>query len=73
MASGNNPLSGLINNIASAIVMLVVSILSLFVTIFVVESAAGFAGYQPVGDYVVLSASILTGFAMLSGQKIKEE
>ena len=60
-------LSGIAGNIVAAIVMLVMSILAFFVVIFVVETGAGIAGYQPAGNYVVLSAAILTGFSVLSG------
>ncbi len=60
-------LSGIVGNIAAAIVMLVLSIIAFFVVIFIVEAGAGLAGYQPAGDYVVLSAALLTGFSVLSG------
>lgn len=67
MASTKKILSGIVGNIAAAIVMLVLSILAFFVVIFIVDSASGLAGYQPAGDYVVLSSAILTGFSVLAG------
>ncbi|MFP4116825.1 MAG: hypothetical protein ACLFQ8_02675 [Candidatus Aenigmatarchaeota archaeon] len=67
MASAKKVLSGISGNIVAAIVMLILSILAFFVVIFVVETGAGLAGYQPAGDYVVLSAAVLTGFSILSG------
>lgn len=67
MGSVKEAMSGILGNIAAAVVMLVISILALFVTIFIVDTAAGIAGYQPAGNYIVLSAAILTGFSILSG------
>lgn len=67
MTSAKNVLSGIAGNIMAAAVMLIVSILGLFITIFIVQSAAGLAGYQPSGNYIILSATLLTGFAVISG------
>ena len=67
MASAKKILSGIVGNIAAAIVMLIISILAFFVVIFIVRSGASIAGYQPAGDYVVLSSAVLTGFSILAG------
>lgn len=48
-------------------VMLAFAILSLFVTVFVVDVAATIAGLTPADGFVVLGATILAGTAILAG------
>ena len=48
-------------------VMLAIAILSLFVTVFVVDVAATIAGLTPADGFVVLGATILAGTAILAG------
>ena len=57
----------LASGIVAAIVMLVFAILSFFVTVFIVQTGAGLAGYTPSGDFVALSAAILTTGAIVAG------
>jgi hypothetical protein len=57
----------LVSSIIAALVMLVFSILSFFVTVFIVQVGAGLAGYTPAGDFVVLSAAILVTGAIVAG------
>jgi hypothetical protein len=57
----------LVSSIIVALVMLVFSILSFFVTVFIVQVGAGLAGYTPAGDFVVLSAAILATGAIVAG------
>lgn len=47
--------------------MLVFSILSFFVIVFVLGTGAELAGYTPGGDFVVLSASILVASTIVAG------
>ena len=60
-----------VGSLASAllagIVMLAFAILSLFVTVFVVDAAASIAGLNPDGGFVVLGATILAGTSILAG------
>jgi hypothetical protein len=51
----------------AGIVMLAFTILSLFVTVFVVDVAASIAGLDPSDGFVVLGATILAGTAILAG------
>lgn len=51
----------------AGIVMLAFAILSLFVTVFVVDVAASIAGLNPDDGFVVLGATILAGTAILAG------
>ena len=57
----------LVGSIVAAFVMLIFAILSFFVTVFIVSAGAGFAGYTPGGDFVVLSAAILAAAAIVAG------
>jgi hypothetical protein len=48
-------------------VMLAFAVLSLFVTVFVVDIAAAIAGLNPADGFVVLGATVLAGTAILAG------
>lgn len=51
----------------AGIVMLAFAILSLFVTVFVVDVAGAIAGLNPADGFVVLGATILAGSAIIAG------
>jgi len=53
--------------ILAGFIMLGFAILSLFVTVFVVDIAASIAGLNPEDGFVVLGATILAGTAILAG------
>lgn len=57
----------LVSSIIAAIVMLVFAVLSFFVTVFIVQAGSGLAGYSPSGDFVALSAAILSTGAIVAG------
>ncbi|UPW01184.1 hypothetical protein M0R88_03545 [Halorussus gelatinilyticus] len=57
----------LVGSIVAAVVMLVFAVLSFFVTVFIVQTGAGIAGFSPSGDFVVLSAAILSTGAIVAG------
>lgn len=57
----------LAQTILTFIVLIVLAILAFYVTVFVVSTGAGLAGYDPSGDFVVLSASLLVVAALLGG------
>lgn len=54
-------------SLISAVVMLVISIIAFFITVFVVSTGASLAGFQPTGDFVVLAATILVAASILAG------
>ncbi len=54
-------------SIIAAVVMLVFAILSLFVTVFVVDVAASIGGLNPSDDFVVLGAAIIAAGAIVAG------
>ncbi|WP_414836371.1 hypothetical protein [Candidatus Nanohalococcus occultus] len=60
-------LGSLAENVIAGFVMLVFAILAFFVTVFVVGTGAGLAGYTPDGNFVVLSATILVASTILAG------
>jgi len=57
----------LVSGIVAAIVMLVFAILSMFVTVFIVDAAAGIGGLDPSDGFVVLGASIIAAAAIVAG------
>jgi len=57
----------LLVSIVSFIVMLLLAILSFFIIVFVVSAGAGFAGLQPSGDFLVLSATLIVVAAIIAG------
>lgn len=60
-------LGSLVDNLVAGVVMLVFAILSFFVTVFVISTGAGLAGYTPDGNFAVLSATILVAATILAG------
>lgn len=48
-------------------VLILLAILAFYVTVFVVSTGAGLAGYDPSGDFVILSAALLVVAALLGG------
>ena len=60
-------LSDLVQSIVAFVVMIIMAIVGFYFTVFVVSTGAGFAGYSPSGDFVVLSASLLVVAAILAG------
>ena len=60
-------LGGLVQTVVTIAVLVLLGTLAFFVTVFVVSSGAWLAGYDPSGDFVVLSASLLVVAALLGG------
>lgn len=64
-------LSNLVENVLTFVVMIVLGILSFFVTVFVVKTGASIAGYTgtaaPGSDMVVLSASLIVAASVIAG------
>jgi hypothetical protein len=60
-------LGALAASIVAAIVFLVFAILSLFVTVFIVDAAAGIGGLDPSDDFIVLGAAILAAASIAAG------
>lgn len=60
-------LGTLASSIVAAIVMFVFAILTYFITVFVVATGAGFAGYSPSGDFVTLAAAVLVAGSIVAG------
>lgn len=60
-------LGALVQTVITFVVLIVLAILAFYVTVFVVSTGASLAGYDPSGDFVVLSASLLVVAALLGG------
>lgn len=60
-------LGALVQTVITFAVLIVLAIVAFYVTVFVVSTGAGLAGYDPSGDFVVLSASLLVVAALLGG------
>ncbi|MFO7793769.1 MAG: hypothetical protein R6V35_02225 [Candidatus Nanohaloarchaea archaeon] len=61
-------LQGLVGNVVAFAVMILLAIVTFFVTVFVVVQGAALAGIeQPSADFVVLSATILVASTILAG------
>lgn len=61
-------LSGLVQTVVTFAVLIILGTLAFYVTVFVVSTGAGLAGYENVsGDFVVLSAALLVVAALLGG------
>ena len=54
-------------SILSFIVMILLAILSFFLIVFVVGAGASFAGVEPSGDFLVLSAALIVVAAIIAG------
>lgn len=63
-------LGDLVQTVVTFVVLIVLATLAFYVTVFVVSTGAGLAGYDPSGDFVVLSAALLVVAALLGGLPI---
>ena len=63
-------LGGLLQTVATFVVLIVLAIVAFYITVFVVSTGAELAGYSPSGDFVVLSAALLVIAALLGGLPI---
>lgn len=60
-------LSELVENVVAFVVMILLGVISFFVTVFVVKTGSGMAGYTPSGDFVVLSSALLVASSIVAG------
>lgn len=62
-----NALAGLAQTVVTIAVLVLLATMAFFVSVFVVSTGAWLAGYDPSGDFVVLSAALLVVAALLGG------
>lgn len=62
-----NSFGALLSALFAAIVFLAFAILSVFVTVFIVDVAASIAGMDPDEGFVVLGATIIAAAAIIAG------
>ena len=67
MPSMTDVLGSLAASVLGIIVMVVLATIVFFITTFVVSMGSSLAGYDPSGDFVVLSASLIVVAVILTG------
>lgn len=67
MSSLTDLLVELARIVVSFLLVILLAIGAFYVTVFVVSTGAGLAGYDPSGDFVVLSAALLVVAGLLGG------
>lgn len=67
MSRTTRTLRGLAETVVSFLVLILLAIGAFYVTVFVVSTGAELAGYDPSGDFVVLSAALLVIAALFGG------
>ena len=60
-------LSELVESVVAFVVMILLGVISFFVTVFVVKTGSALAGYMPSGDFVVLSSALMVSAAIIAG------
>lgn len=60
-------LSDLVENTVAFIVLILLGIVSFFITVFVVQTGAGLAEISASGDYIVISAALIVASSILAG------
>lgn len=69
MADLEKPLQGLAESVISFVVLIVLGIISFYITVFVIITGADLAGVTVAGDYVVLSAALIVAASILAGRR----
>ena len=59
--------ASLLASVLGIVVMVIIATIVFFITTFVVSTGAGWAGYDPSGDFVVLSAALIVVAVILTG------
>lgn len=62
-----NALSELVEGVVAFVVMILLGIVSFFVTTFVVKTGADLAQLSPSGDFVVLSSALIVVASIVAG------
>ncbi len=62
-----NTLSGVVEDVIAAVIMVVLAVLSFFFVVYVVQAGSGIAGVQAGAGDIVLSAAIIVAAAILAG------
>lgn len=62
-----NSVGELVGSVLAVALLLVLAVISFFVTVFIVDAGASLAGLDPGPDFVTLSAAVLTAGAVVGG------
>jgi len=68
MADNNGPLQGMVE-IIDFVVLIVLGIISFYITVFVIITGANLAEVTVAGNYVVLSAALIVAASILAGRR----
>jgi len=69
MADMRNALQGLIESVIDFIVLIVLGIISFYITVFVIVTGANMANVSVGGDFVVLSAALIVAASIMAGRR----
>jgi|GEM_PF-548064 hypothetical protein len=69
MADNNGPLQGMVESIIDFVVLIVLGIISFYITVFVIITGANLAEVTVAGNYVVLSAALIVAASILAGRR----
>lgn len=69
MASIGDALTGLVESVVDFIVLIILGIISFYITVFVIVTGANLANVVVDGNYVVLSAALLVAASILAGRR----
>lgn len=69
MVNDDGVLQGIVESIVDFVVLIVLGIISFYVTVFVIITGAGLADVSVAGDFVVLSAALIVAASILAGRR----
>jgi hypothetical protein len=69
MAEIRGALQGLVESVVDFVVLILLGIISFYVTVFVVVTGANLANVQVAGDFVVLAAALIVASSILAGRR----
>lgn len=64
-----NALEELVDSVVAFVVLIVLGIISFYITVFVVTTGASLANVSVAGNYVVLSAALIVAASILAGRR----
>ncbi|QGA79990.1 hypothetical protein [Candidatus Nanohalobium constans] len=62
-------LSDMVESVVAFVVLIILGIISFFITTFIVVAGADLAGVTAGGDFVVLSAAIIVAASLIGGSR----
>lgn len=69
MADNDGVLQGMMESVIDFVVLIILGIISFYITVFVIITGANLANVVVGGDYVVLSAALIVAASILAGRR----